>query len=191
MKEVLIYNYLSDLDKTRIKTPEEYYTELINAPLYTRNGSVGYFGPERLLSKHEMAQMDKKTTKNYEEVAKNPLNTTEHIIAPIKPLYMAPEGECNFDVDTPINDLVSVTYLKHMYNRPLLNSCRYLIKTKIIHGEVLTEENIRFLSRIDKYLYKIYLKRNNLAAKIIKRKKTNAKRNKKTKARRNKKTKKI
>ncbi len=67
----------------------------------------------------------------------------------------------------------------------MLDSCRSLIKFKIIHGEMINQENMLFLSKIDKYLYRIYLERHNIGAKNAK---TRARRNKKTKARRNKKT---
>lgn len=188
-KNVDISNYISNLDKTRIKTPEEYYSEFMNAPFYNiRNGTPLYSAPERFMSKYKMDKMEKNKNKKFEAVKINPSDTTEHIIAPIKPLYEDTQDECNYDINMPLDEMVSLTYLKHMYNRPLLDSCRSLIKFKIIHGEMLSQENILFLSKIDKYLYRIYLERHNLAAKNIK---TKARRNKKTKARRNKKTKKI
>lgn len=178
MKTGILNHYISNLDKTIIKTPKQYYAEYKNAPIHTSHGSTGYIAPELFVSKAYLEEKYDTNKLKYKEIKKNPHKTNEHIFAPINPLYEDPEDECNFDVNTPINELVSHTYLKHMYNRPLLDSCRYLIKTKIINGEILSQENVLFLSEIDRYLYRIYLERHNLAGKN---KKTRAKRNKKTK----------
>jgi hypothetical protein len=181
-----ISNYISNLDKTRIKSPEEYYDDFMNAPIYLKNGTFRYFAPELFVSK--------KTFEEKQNRKINPLQTEEHIVAPINPLYVDTQDECNFNINTPLNELISLTYLKHMYNRPLLDSCRSLIKFKIIHeNEILNKEDIFFLSKIDNYLYRIYLEKHNLFVGGIKQhnKKTkrNKKRNKKTKTKRNKKTK--
>ena len=185
IKRGLLNHYVLNLDKTRIKTPEEYHNEYMNSPIYIPKGSIGYVAPDLFTNALHINSRNQRKRELYR------INETdEHIIAPINPLYVDTQDECNFDINMPLDELVSLTYLKHMYNRPMLDSCRSLIKFKIIHGEMLRQENILFLSKIDKYLYRIYLERHNIAAKNAKTraKKTKAKRNKKTKVRRNKKT---
>jgi hypothetical protein len=176
VKRVLLHNYVLNLDKTRIKTPEEYYNELTNSPIYIPKGSIGYVAPEFFTTK---SKIDAKTQRKNELY--RTYQTDEHIIAPINPLYVDTQDECNFDINTPLHKLISLTYLKHMYNRPLLDSCRSLIKFKIIYeNEILNDKDRLFLSKIDNYLYRIYLEKHNLAAKNVKRMKTKARRNKKT-----------
>jgi len=139
LKQAILRKHISELDKTRIKQPQEYYDDVNKLPVVIDAGSVGYAAPDVYISRYYGKNKD------------------TNIMAPILPLGSSPEGNCKLKTNTPLNDLISNTYIKFMYNKLDLDNCRHLIKFKINDRQKAGEDSLRVLRDVDPELYELYV----------------------------------
>jgi hypothetical protein len=138
-------SYIKTLDKTRIKTAEEYLQEVNDAPVNLLIGTRGYMPPEMYVSLAKQRQLDDMETRVDRLVARN------------RTLHSNSEpSECELS-HLNLNDLISNVYLKYMYNPEQLHSCRHLIRHKINSGERIDTPSLKHLRQIDNDLYQLYI----------------------------------
>jgi hypothetical protein len=136
--------YVSTLDKTRIKTSEEYLKEVNDARTNLLVGSKGYMPPELYISLSKRRQLSM-------EKEKEPTVALKRILRP-----ESDPPACVLE-HNDLNELISKTYLKYMYNPEQLHSCRHLIEHKIISGETIDLPTAKHLRQIDNDLYQLYM----------------------------------
>lgn len=139
LKQAILRRHISELDKTRIKQPQEYYDDFNKLPIIIDAGSACYAAPDVYISRYYGKNKDTNT------------------IAPITPLGSSPEGNCKLKTNTPLNDLISNAYIKFMYNKLDLDNCRHLIKFKINDRQKAGEDSLRVLRDVDPELYELYV----------------------------------
>jgi hypothetical protein len=139
---VTLEAYISSLDRKRIKTSEEYLKEINDAPINLLVGTPGYMPPEFYVSVSERTRIN---------------NEKEPAVASTRTLHSRSDPPaCNLG-NINLDELISETYLKYMYNPDQLHSCRHLIRHKINSGETIDKSTVKHLKQIDNHLYKLYI----------------------------------
>jgi hypothetical protein len=161
LNKTMLKAYISGLDKTTIKSAGEYLKEVNDAPVNALLGTPMYMPPEMNFSVDELARQ------------RNLEHTDEPIVATIHPLVPSSSpGVCDLENENlTLNDLISIVYLKYMYNSVQLQNCRDLIESKIMLGEQIDNiTTIEHLKQIDHKLYEIYVDMNTKGGRFKKRK---------------------
>jgi hypothetical protein len=136
--------HIKSLDKTRIKSPIEYFNEVNNSPINLLMGSRGYMPPEYYVG------ADTKTQFINEDNDERPLAINKVL-------------QCNLENENlNLSDLISKVYLKYMYSQDQLHNCRHLIKQKINLGETMNASSATHLKQIDTELYRLYISKREL-----------------------------
>jgi hypothetical protein len=150
VRKRLLEKYVKTLDKSRIKTPEEYYQEIEDAPIYNVMGTFGFAAPETHATLSERESQYNFDENAYDNLLKNKLTTTM--------VNTGPQKKCDLEEkNLSLDDLISITYAKYTYNQPKLDNCRDFILQRLSRGEkIQNPETERFLQGIDPALYDTY-----------------------------------
>lgn len=151
LRENILGEYIKTLDKSRIKTPKEYYQEIEDAPIYIVSGTNSYTAPEghaSLTDKQAKLNFDHH---EYDELLKDNLTSM------VSKRTGRPQ-KCSLEKENlSLDELISTAYAKYTYNQPELDNCRHFIVQRLSSGEQFQDpETETFLRLIDPALYDTY-----------------------------------
>ena len=151
LRKQLLESYVKTLDKSRIKTPEEYYQEIKDAPIYIVSGTNSYTAPEGHASLTDRQAKLNFDHYEYDKLLKDKLTTTVS-------KRTGPPQKCSLEEkNLSLDELISTSYAKYTYNQPELDNCRHFIVQRLSSGEQFQDpETESFLRTIDPALYDTY-----------------------------------
>ena len=151
LRKQLLESYVETLDKSRIKTPKEYYQEIEDAPIYIVSGTNSYTAPEGHASLTDRQAKLNFDHYEYDKLLKDNLTTM------VSKRTGRPQ-KCSLEEENlSLDELISTAYAKYAYNQPELDNCRHFIVQRLSSGEQFQDpETETFLRLIDPALYDTY-----------------------------------